>query len=73
MSAADESAQDAETGHGPEIVAGLRQSRSAWEAGDRDQCTAIVEDLRKRYGNAEVDVVLGALRFGFITFDDEEA
>ena len=59
-----------EEGHGPEIVAGLHESRAAYEAGDRDRSLAIVDELRRQYGDDQVDAVVGALRFGFITLDN---
>lgn len=60
---------EAAIGHGPEIVAGLRESRAAHEDGDRARSMSIVDGLRERYGDVQVDAVIGALKLGFISLD----
>lgn len=72
MTAPDDANAEAKTGHGPEIIAGLRESKAAFEAGDADRSKSIVDDLRDRYGDVQVNVVIGALKLGFISLDSAE-
>jgi hypothetical protein len=65
---------DADTGtyDGPAIMDGLRRSRAAHEAGDRDEALAIVERLREEHGDVPVDAIIAGLRTGFMTLDPVE-
>lgn len=72
MTQPDESNTDAETGHGPEIIAGLRESRAAFEGDDRERSQSIVDGLRERYGDVQVNAVIGAIKFGFVDLDPAE-